>query len=54
MDDNTNSDVDTLWHALLITFSTPSNSCGNKAVLTFDGSARLAEWDQRFPKDGAA
>ena len=54
MTDAANADVDTLWHAQLVSFDIPAKSCGNLAKLTFDGSARLDEWNQRFPKDGAA
>jgi hypothetical protein len=54
MDDETQHQVDTLWNAELIVFGTPAKSCGNAALLTFEGSARLAEWSAAWPKDGAA
>lgn len=54
MDNQTNDIVDTLWHAGLVTFPTPPKSSGNTAVLTFEGSRRLAEWNVRYPKGGVA
>lgn len=54
MTDESVRDVDTLWHAALVTFSVPANSCGNTALLTFEGSARLSAWNERYPKGGVA
>jgi hypothetical protein len=48
MGPQTQSDVDTLWHAQLITFDVPPKACGNACILTFDGSARLAEWNAQW------
>ena len=54
MDNQTNDVVDTLWHAQLVTFQTPSKPSGNTALLTFEGSERLASWNERYPREGAA
>lgn len=53
MTDQTNSDADSLWHAGLISFNPPVRPGGNVAVLTFEGSTRLSEWTERYPKGGA-
>lgn len=49
MTEQTQIDVDSLWHAGLITFTTPANPCGNKALLTFAGSERLTDWNTCNP-----
>ena len=54
MTNETVYDVDTLWHAQLVSFDIPANPCGNLAKLTFDGSARLASWNERYPKGDVA
>lgn len=45
----TESDLDALRHARLISFTAPADPCGNKVLLTLDGSDRLASWNDRFP-----
>lgn len=54
MTSQTQVDMDDLWHAGLVTFTTPSNPCGNKAMLTFTGSGRLSDWNARWPKGVAS
>lgn len=54
MNEETQRWVDILWDRKLILWDLPPNPCGNTAKLTFDGSARLAEWDAAWPVGGAA
>lgn len=54
MTDQSQRDVDELWHARLVTFDSPPNPCGNTCKLTFTGSGRLSEWNVRWPVGGVA
>lgn len=54
MDEASQHGVDVLWSGQLVLFDMPPKPCGNLAKLTFDGSARLAEWDVTWPVGGAA
>lgn len=54
MTDESQRDMDDLWHARLVTFKVPADPCGNAVLILTAGRERLTQWDNRWPVGGVA